>query len=169
MRSRRRNVIWRGVVLAVPCVKREIAFKFHQADYPDAGNVRCQSPPSIFLNTRTQRSCSASSIASDVSIGVSATSGSFAHADSSYGLDGRLRLGESEFEADIRVHVALRDVMNHLADGPAAVAIRRDRADSGVNPATDARNCAGRGGNLADPLLRCCSVISCGNENLPIG
>ena len=39
------------------------------------------------------------------------------------GLDGGLVLGQAELEADVGVHVAVRHVMDHLADGPAAVAV----------------------------------------------
>ena len=73
----------------------------------------------------TQRLWRLSNSASEGSIGGVFASASSAQSDSSYGLDRRLVFGEREFEANDGVHVAVGDVMNELADGPAAGAIRR--------------------------------------------
>jgi hypothetical protein len=64
-------------------------------------------------------------------------------------LDGGLDLGESKSPADVGVHVAVGDVMGHLANGPAAFAIRgvdlrvAEARDGGTQP-------GGSSGNFGD-------------------
>ena len=85
------------------------------------------------------------------------------------GLDRRLVFGEREPQADEGVHVAVGDVVDDLADGPAAFAI--GRVELRVVEAADGRaQFRRRCGDFGDGLVAgAAGVMSAGISNLPMG
>ncbi len=57
--------------------------------------------------------------------------------------DDRIRLGERQLETNVRVHVAVGNMMHDLANGPSAFAIRGVELRLAESPVTAARNRAG--------------------------
>ncbi len=89
---------------------------------------------------------------SETSIGVDGGVRQFRPSDLVVGIDGGLVFRQGEFEADIGLHMAVRDMVNHLAHSPAIRTIRciqlLRRESSNRRPKF------GRGpGDFSDPVL----------------
>jgi len=80
--------------------------------------------------------------ASDTSMGALLLSGNSAQRFLHVGLDGGLVFGERQLAANIRIHVAVGDMMRDLAQRPAAVAV--GSVELRIGKAAQVRRASGR-------------------------